>query len=117
MIEYLRGTLRRKPLIGVVFSIAIHAVLLLLLIGVHPSRPAQKRGDALIVELPNPQESARAGTPGPQVDAPLVPARPGDPAGELEVTVPAEEHHLAGGQGAKLGRDGSLGIGEHGDAR
>ena len=88
MIEHLRETLRRKPLIGVVFSVAIHAALLLLLIGVHPSRPTQKRGDALIVELPNLPEPANVGTPGPKADAPLVPAPPA-PAPKAPPTPPA----------------------------
>jgi protein TonB len=75
MIERVREALRREPLIGVVFSIAVHAVLLLALLWVHPTRTAtQKRGDALIVELPNLDEPASRGTPGPQADAPLSPA-------------------------------------------
>src|SRR6266851_30713 len=77
MIERVREALRRKPLIGVAFSIAVHAALLLALLWVHPTRTAtQKRGDALIVELPNLDEPASRGTPGPQADAPLSPAFP-----------------------------------------
>jgi TonB family protein len=89
MIERVRGALRRKPLIGVVVSIAVHAALVLALIGVHPARtPMQKRGDALIVELPNLDEAAARGTPGPQADAPLTPAPPA-PAPKAPPTRPA----------------------------
>jgi len=77
MIGQLREALRRKPLVGVVVSIAVHLALVLALIGVHPARtPVQKRGDALIVELPSLAESGNAGTPGPERDATLTPAAP-----------------------------------------
>jgi outer membrane biosynthesis protein TonB len=77
MIEYLRRALRERPLLGVAFSVAIHAALLLLLIGVHPARTSQqKKGDALIVELPSLQEPATSGTPGPQASETPTPAAP-----------------------------------------
>jgi TonB family protein len=77
MIEHVREALRRKPLIGVVISILVHLGLLLALTGVHPTRPAApKRGDALIVELPNPDDTASRGTPGPAAGAPLLPDPP-----------------------------------------
>jgi outer membrane biosynthesis protein TonB len=80
MIEYLRGTLRQRPVLGVAFSVAIHAALLLLLIGVHPARtPQQKKGDALIVELPSLQEPATSGTPGPRANETPTPAAPVTP--------------------------------------
>ena len=76
MIAQAREALRRKPLVGVVASIVIHAALLVALLWVHPaSKSTQKRGDALIVELPSSPESGR-GTPGPQADAPATPDPP-----------------------------------------
>jgi TonB family protein len=78
-----------------VISLAIHAVLLLALFWVPPGHKAtQKRGDALIVELPNLQEPASRGTPAPEGDAP-VPARPAPkaqpapPAPQARPTPPA----------------------------
>jgi TonB family protein len=75
MIAQAREALRRKPLVGVAVSVAIHAALLAVLLFVHPAgTPSQKRGDALIVELPS-EESGR-GTPGPQANAPATPDLP-----------------------------------------
>src|SRR5438477_8757101 len=76
MIERLRAALSRRPPLGVVISLAIHAVLLFVLFWVPPGhKVTQKRGDALIVELPSLQEPAMHGTPGPGADAPI-PAAP-----------------------------------------
>jgi len=77
MLEKISAVLRRKPLLGVGISVVIHAGLLAALLWVHPARtPMQKRGDALIVELPNLQEPASRGTPGPSLDEPASPAAP-----------------------------------------
>jgi TonB family protein len=77
MLEKISAALCRRPLLGVGLSVVVHAALLMALLWVHPARiPTQKRGDALIVELPNLQESATRGTPGPEADALPVPAAP-----------------------------------------
>ena len=77
MIERVWTALRRRPLFGIAISVAIHVALVLALFWV-PSgqvRP-QKRGDALIVELPNLDEPSGRGTPGPVAGAAPVPAAP-----------------------------------------
>ena len=77
MLEKISAALRRKPLLGVGLSLVVHAALLMALLWVHPARmPAQKRGDALIVELPNLEEPASRGTPGPSANEPLTPVAP-----------------------------------------
>jgi protein TonB len=77
MLEKIRAALRRKPLLGVGISVVVHAALLMALLWVHPGRtPTQKRGDALIVELPNLQEPGGQGTPGPSANEPLTPVAP-----------------------------------------
>ena len=77
MIERVRAAVSRRPLLGAAISLAVHAVLLLALLWVPPGhKPAQKRGDALIVDLPNLDEPANRGTPGPAVDEPPAPAAP-----------------------------------------
>jgi outer membrane biosynthesis protein TonB len=77
MLEKISAVLRRKPLLGVGLSVVVHAALLMALLWVHPARtPTQKRGDTLIVELPNLQESGGQGTPGPSANEPLTPVVP-----------------------------------------
>ena len=77
MIEQLRLAVRRRPLLGAAISVAVHASLLLALFWVPPGHtPAQKRGDALIVDLPNLDEPAKPGTPGPAPNEPSAPAAP-----------------------------------------
>lgn len=67
----------RRPLLGAAISVAVHALLLLALFWVPPGHtPAQKRGDALIVDLPNLDEPANRGTPGPAPNEPPAPAAP-----------------------------------------
>ena len=94
MLEPLRAAVRRRPPLGAVISIAVHAVLLLVLFWVPPGhKPVQKRGDALIVELPDLQEPAIHGTPGPSADAPIPAApepkaRPAPPAPPARPTPP-----------------------------
>jgi TonB family protein len=84
MLEALRAALRRKPFAGAVISLAIHAVLLVLVFYVHPkASPTQKKGDALIVELPTLESGG--GTPGPSADAPT----PAPPAPKAPPTPPA----------------------------
>src|SRR5438876_8020565 len=76
MIEQLKAAVSRRPVFGIAMSVAVHAVLLLALFWVPPGHKlVQKRGDALIVELPNLQEPGGSGTPGPSPEAP-VPAAP-----------------------------------------
>jgi outer membrane biosynthesis protein TonB len=77
MLGRLRETLRQRPPVGACISLAIHLLLIALIVGDNPARTThQKKGDALIVELPKLDEPANAGTPGPQADAPLLPAAP-----------------------------------------
>lgn len=90
MVGRIREALRRRPLLGVLISLAIHVALVLALVGVHPqATPKQKRGDALIVELPNLDEPATPGTPGPQADAAPVPAAPAPKAASAPKAPPA----------------------------
>jgi len=90
MLERFREAVRRRPLLGVGISIALHVALLLALVGIHPTgAPKQKKGDALIVELPNLDEPASAGTPGPQAAAPPVPAAPAPPSRPTPPAPPA----------------------------
>jgi len=77
MIERLRAALSRRPPLGVAISLALHAVLLLALFWVPPGhKPTQKRGDALIVDLPSLDEPANRGTPGSAINEPPAPAAP-----------------------------------------
>src|SRR5688572_21866948 len=77
MIEQLRLAVSRRPLLGAAISVAVHGALLLALFWVPPGHtPAQKRGDALIVDLPNLDEPANRGTPGPAPNEPPAPATP-----------------------------------------
>lgn len=90
MLEKVRAALRRKPLLGVGISVVVHAALLMALLWVHPARiPTQKRGDALIVELPNLQESGGQGTPGPSANEPLTPVAPTSKAAPAPPAPPA----------------------------
>ena len=63
-------------------QMAVHLALLLMLFGVPAGQKlAQKRGDALIVDLPSLDEPANAGTPGPAANEPPIPgATPPQPA-------------------------------------
>ncbi|HYE93868.1 MAG TPA: TonB family protein [Terriglobales bacterium] len=77
MIERVRVALRQRPVIGAAISLAFHLALVLALFWTPPgSGPKHKRGDALIVELPDPNDSALRGTPGPAADAVPAPAAP-----------------------------------------
>jgi TonB family protein len=79
VIERVRTALDRRPPIGVAISVLLHVALILLLFWAPAGhRSAQKRGDALIVELPN--EPSGKGMPGPSPDAPIpAPPRPKAP--------------------------------------
>src|SRR5688500_17849172 len=77
MIEQLRLAVSRRPPLGAAISVVVHALLLLALFWAPPGQtPAQKRGDALIVDLPNLDEPANRGTPGPAPNEPSAPAAP-----------------------------------------
>src|ERR1051326_7557402 len=77
MIERLRVGVRNRPLVGITLSVLVHVLLVLALFWVPPGRSAvQKRGDALIVELPDLQGESGRGTPGPAAGEAPVPAEP-----------------------------------------
>ena len=81
MIERIRAALRQRAWLGVGISLLVHLALVLALLWAPPGRaPGQKRGDALIVELPNLDEPANRGTPGPAPDAAPAPAASAPPA-------------------------------------
>ena len=70
MIARVRAALGQRPVIGAVLSLLVHLALIVTLVWTPmPSAPGQKRGDALIVELPNVNEPANVGTPGPEPNA------------------------------------------------
>jgi TonB family protein len=78
--EFLRQWPRGRLVVGVAVSIVAHALLtwgvLWGLVGVKPPRWAPKPGDTLIVELPRPEESGRAGTPSAPSPPPPAPPPP-----------------------------------------
>ena len=78
MVVRVRTALRQRP--GAVISVLVHVALVLLLFWVPPGHKSQqKRGDALIVELPD--EPSGKGTPGPSPDSPIpAPPRAAPPA-------------------------------------
>src|SRR5438132_14040294 len=77
MIERARAAMGRRPFIGITLSVLVHALLMLALFWVPPGRSSvQKRGDALIVELPDLQGESGRGTPGPAAGETPVPAEP-----------------------------------------
>src|SRR4029450_12586928 len=81
--EFLRQWRPSRVTVGVVASILLHlAVVALVLWGgriLPDSRWKVKKGDALIVELPKPEEPAPAGTPKAPIAPPAPAARPGAP--------------------------------------
>jgi TonB family protein len=81
--EFLRQWRPSRVTVGVVASILLHlAVVALVLWGgriLPDSRWKVKKGDALIVELPKPEEPAPAGTPKAPIAPPAPPARPSPP--------------------------------------
>src|SRR5215831_7093505 len=79
MLQRIRLAVGQRPLVGGTISVLLHVALLLLLFVV-PARHKlpQKRGDALIVELPDSTESGARGVPGPSPDVP-VPSTPASP--------------------------------------
>jgi TonB family protein len=81
--EFLRQWRPSRVTVGVVASILLHlAVVAIVLWGgkiLPDSRWKAKKGDALIVELPKPEEPAPAGTPKAPIAPPAPPARPSLP--------------------------------------
>src|SRR4029453_18927851 len=81
--EFLRQWRPSRVTVGVVASILLHlAVVAIVLWGgkiLPDSRWKAKKGDALIVELPKPEEPAPAGTPKAAIAPPAPPAPPSLP--------------------------------------
>src|SRR5262249_46755506 len=88
MLERIRKALGQRSLVGVAISVLLHVALLLLLFVVPAGHKfSQKRGDALIAELPDSTESGARGIPGPSPDMP-VPSAPASPPAPVSPPAP-----------------------------
>jgi outer membrane biosynthesis protein TonB len=94
LLEFLRQWQPGRLTAAAIASVVLHAALLVTLLWTRPldPRPAQKKGDALFVELPKPEESPPPGPPGsrlaprtaesppaPRPAPPVAPPRPEPP--------------------------------------